>query len=70
MVARADITDTEYSFLVSQKILVSHLYDARNQAATAWGDDAKRDGFLFGLSEPCYLSGSSPAHSIWSLHPM
>ena len=54
MVAREDISDTEYAFLVSQKILVSHLYDARNQAATAWGDQAKREGFLFGLSEPCH----------------
>jgi len=54
MVTRADITDAEYVFLASQKILVSHVYDARGRAATAWGDDAKREGFMFGLSEPCY----------------
>lgn len=54
MVARADITDEEYAFLVSQKILAAHVYDARGRAATAWGEDAKRDGLMFGLSEPCH----------------
>lgn len=54
MVDRADITDAEYAFLASQKILVSHVYDARGRAATAWGEDAKREGLIFGLAEPCY----------------
>lgn len=54
MVATVDITDAEYAFLASQKILVSHVYDARGRAATAWGEDAKREGLMFGLAEPCY----------------
>lgn len=54
MVTRADITDAEYTFLVSQKILITHVYDARFRAATEWGDDAKQEGMMFGLSEPCY----------------
>ena len=53
MVSRSDITDSEWAFLASQKILVSHLYDARGRAATSWGDDARAAGKLFGLSEPC-----------------
>ena len=54
MIARADITDAEYVFLAEQKILLSHVYDARGRAATAWDEDSKREGFMFGLSEPCY----------------
>lgn len=54
MIVRSDITDTEYTFLVSQKILISHLFDARGKAATAWGAEAKSQGLLFGLSEPCF----------------
>lgn len=54
IVSRSDITDLEYSFLASQKILITHLYDARGKAPTSWGPDAKRSGLLFGLSEPCY----------------
>lgn len=54
MVDRADITNAEYAFLASQKILISHVYDARGRAATGWGEDAKRAGLMFGLSEPCY----------------
>lgn len=54
MLERPDITDREYAFLVSQKIPLSHVFDARGRAATAWEADAKREGLLFGLSEPCY----------------
>lgn len=54
MVARTDITDQEYVFLVSQKILLSHVFDARGRSATSWGEEAKREGLLFGLAEPCY----------------
>ncbi len=54
MLTRADITDSEYAFLTSHGILVSQLYDARGRAATGWGDDAKRAGFMFGVAEKCY----------------
>ena len=54
MVGRSDLTDSEYVFLVSQKILPTQLFDARGRPATSWNDEAKSLGFLFGLGEPCF----------------
>ncbi|WP_374426279.1 GIY-YIG nuclease family protein [Tabrizicola sp.] len=56
MIDRKDLSDSEYVFLVSQKILPSQLFDARGRNATSWGDEAKSQGYLFGLGIPC-LSG-------------
>ena len=54
MIHRSDITDAEWAFLVSQKIPLSHLFDARGRTATSWEDEAKREGSLFGLSSECF----------------
>lgn len=53
MIVRSDLTDSEYVFLNSQKILPSQLFDARGRTSTSWGDAAKEQGYLFGLNEPC-----------------
>jgi hypothetical protein len=53
MVDRSMLTDKEYVFLVSQKILPSQLFDARGRPPTTWGEDAKSQGLMFGLCEPC-----------------
>lgn len=53
MLKREDLTDQEFAFLVSQKILLSHLYDARGLKATGWDEAAKAEDKLFGLSDAC-----------------
>ncbi len=53
MLTRADITDQEYAFLVSQKILLSQVFDARGRGPTKFYDEAKAAGQNFGLANPC-----------------
>lgn len=53
MLSRSDITDQEYAFLVSQKILLSQIYDARGRGPTSFYEEAKSAGLLFGIANAC-----------------
>jgi hypothetical protein len=64
MLTRADITDDEYVFLVSQKILVSQVFDARGRGPTQFYDDAKAAEMLFGLANPC----AKGSHRLFTRH--
>jgi hypothetical protein len=53
MLSRQDITDQEFVFLVSQKILLSQIYDARGRGPTSFNEEAKVAGLLFGMAKAC-----------------
>lgn len=57
MLSRQDITDQEFSFLVSQQILLTQVYDARGRGPTSFNDEAKAAGQLFGMARPCDKGG-------------
>lgn len=57
MLSRIDITDQEFAFLISQKILLSQVYDARDRGPTSFHSEAKSEGKLFGLAKPCHNGG-------------
>lgn len=57
MLERSDFSNSEFSFLVSQKILPSQVYDARGRGPTTFKDEAKALGFLFGMANPCSKGG-------------
>jgi hypothetical protein len=57
MLFRQDITDQEFAFLVSQKILLTQVYDARGRGPTSFNDEAKAAGQLFGMARPCEKGG-------------
>jgi len=54
MIARSDLSNDEYFFLVEHKIHWENLFDARGRAPSSWDKEAKDLGCDFGLSEPCF----------------
>lgn len=53
MLTRIDIDGTEWEFLNHHKILLSHVYDARGQGLSTFGERAKAEGKLYGLTDGC-----------------
>ncbi|GHC66371.1 GIY-YIG nuclease family protein [Neogemmobacter tilapiae] len=53
MLSRSDITDREFAFLVSQKILLSQVFDARGRGPATFHAEAEAGGYLFGMAKPC-----------------